>query len=54
MEGDGVEDRVFKIHVNLTVKGKDMKFDFSETDKQAKGPITDRKVCLKGEHRGAW
>lgn len=39
MEGDGVEDRVFKIYVNVTVKGKNMKFDFSGTDKQAKGPI---------------
>ena len=39
MEGDGIEDRIFKIHVKITVEGTNMKFDFSGTDKQAKGPI---------------
>lgn len=39
MEGDGIEDKKFKIHVKITVKNSDMIFDYTGTDKQASGPI---------------
>lgn len=39
MEGDGIEDKKIKIHVKLTVKNNDMIFDYTGTDKQARGPI---------------
>lgn len=39
MEGDGIEDKHFKIQVKITVKNSDMIFDFTGTDKQASGPI---------------
>jgi N-methylhydantoinase B len=39
MEGDGIEDKNFKIQVKITVKNSDMIFDFTGTDKQASGPI---------------
>jgi len=39
MESDGIEERDFKIHAKIEVKDTEMIFDFSNTDKQAKGPI---------------
>ena len=39
MEGDGIEDKSFKIQVKITVKNSDMIFDYTGTDKQASGPI---------------
>ena len=39
MEGDGIEDKNFKIQVKITVKNSDMIFDYTGTDKQASGPI---------------
>jgi N-methylhydantoinase B len=39
MEGDGIEDRLFKIRVKVIIDGSNIRFDFSNTSEQAKGPI---------------
>ncbi|MFQ5892367.1 MAG: hydantoinase B/oxoprolinase family protein, partial [Candidatus Methanofastidiosia archaeon] len=39
MESDGIEERKFKIEIEITAKGGDLSFDFSKTSPQAKGPI---------------
>lgn len=37
LDGDGIEDRLFKMQVTLTIKGSDAHVDFTGTDPQAKG-----------------
>ena len=37
LDGDGIEDRLFKLEVALTIKGSDAYVDFTGTDPQAKG-----------------
>jgi N-methylhydantoinase B len=39
IDHDGVNDRVFKIEVAMTIKGSDVTIDFTGTDKQADGII---------------
>ena len=39
LDGDGIEDKLFKMQVRLTIKGSDATLDFTGTDPQAKGFI---------------
>lgn len=39
MDDDGIVDRPIKIRVRVTVLGDQARFDFAETDPQARGPI---------------
>jgi N-methylhydantoinase B/oxoprolinase/acetone carboxylase alpha subunit len=39
LDGDGIENKLFKMQVTLTIKGTDAFLDFSGTDPQAKGFI---------------
>jgi len=39
MDDSGVEDKPVKIKVTIEISGDEMKFDFSGTDKQVRGPI---------------
>lgn len=39
IEGDGITQREFRIHVTVTVAGDTMQFDFSQSDPTARGPV---------------
>ena len=39
MEDDGIEDRPYKIHVDVHVQGDEVVVDYGATDSQARGPI---------------
>ena len=39
MEDDGIEDRPYKIHVDVHVQGDEVVVDYGATDGQARGPI---------------
>ena len=39
LDNDGVDDRVVRIHVRITVEGDEMEFDFAGTDPLVKGPV---------------
>lgn len=39
VDGDGVSDRTFRVHLRVTKRGDEIVFDFSETDDQALGAI---------------
>jgi N-methylhydantoinase B len=39
LEGDGISNRQFRIGVEITVAGDEIRFDFSDTDASARGPI---------------
>ena len=39
MEDDGIEDRPYKIHVDVHVQGDEVVVDYGGSDEQARGPI---------------
>ena len=39
LDGDGIDDKLFKMQVTLTIRGSDAALDFTGTDPQAKGFI---------------
>lgn len=42
IEGDGIDDKLFKIEVDLNVKGDSIIADFSSSDNASKGPLNCR------------
>ena len=42
IEGDGIDDKLFKIELDLNVKGDSIIADFSSSDDASKGPLNCR------------